>query len=103
MKIRSKIQATQSHSVPINCHAHDYIEIACMYSYDLKLELRSEETLHVKAITTATKKNENGVAIEYLIADSSTTRFDIPLTEIVKLEVKNKSAKFQCIELESDT
>jgi Rho-binding antiterminator len=43
----------------ISCALHDYIEIACLYGNQLKLELKNQKTLAGKAmgvVTSADKK-----------------------------------------------
>lgn len=45
---------------PIDCDLHDYLEIACMYHYWLRIELTDGTCFDAKALTTCTtveKKN----------------------------------------------
>jgi len=102
MKPHLTIPTAHKRPKPISCDNHDYIEIACMYKYDLKLDLRNGETLDVKPITTVTRKNELGFPVEYLVAESTTRLFDIALNEISKIQVKNNFAKFQSISFAGD-
>lgn len=101
MKAHRTIPIAQKQPIPISCNDHDYIEIACMYRYDLKLELGSGEIIDARAITTVTRKNDLGFPVEYLIVESDIATIDIPLNEIVKIETKNISAKFQSIKLKN--
>jgi len=74
---------------PIDCADYDIIEIACLYGYQLEVELQSQ-TIRGKAVTT--EQNAQG---EYLIVqDESNTRKKIRADEIHKLVVLNKHAKF---------
>ncbi len=101
MKAHRTIPTAQKRPTPISCNDHDYIEIACMYRYDLKLVLGSGEIVDAKAITTSTRKNEFGFPVEYLVVESNIATIDIPLNEIIKIETKSSSARFQSIKLKS--
>ncbi|MBJ9836458.1 MULTISPECIES: Rho-binding antiterminator [Citrobacter] len=39
---------------PIDCDLHDYLEIACMYHYWLRIELTDGACFDAKALTTCT-------------------------------------------------
>ncbi|WP_041689742.1 Rho-binding antiterminator [Enterobacter sp. 638] len=39
---------------PINCNLHDYLEIACLYRYWLRIELNDGACFDGKAMTTRT-------------------------------------------------
>ncbi len=101
MKTHRTIPTAQTQPTPISCNDHNYIEIACMYHYDLILELGSGEIVDAKAITTVTRKNDFGFPVEYLVVGSNIATIDIPLNEIVKIETKNSSATFKSIKLDS--
>jgi Rho-binding antiterminator len=50
----------------INCELHDYLEIACLYGYRVKLTLKDQQIIEGKALdvlTTAEKR-------EYLMIDN---------------------------------
>jgi len=100
LKAHRILPTAQQRPRPISCGDHDYIEIACLYRYTLKITLRSGEIVHANAITTVTKKNHFGFSAEYLVAESNTTRFEIPLNDIIEIETDSKIAKFQRIILE---
>ena len=42
----------------ISCHIHDYIEIACLYGYQIKLELNDGSYVQGKALTTLTTQDK---------------------------------------------
>ncbi|MEO1888099.1 MAG: Rho-binding antiterminator [Methyloprofundus sp.] len=50
----------------ISCALHDYIEIACLYGNQLKLELKNQKTLEGKAIGVVTSPDKK----EYLLLES---------------------------------
>jgi Rho-binding antiterminator len=72
----------------ISCELHDYIEIACLYGYQVKLTLKNHSTLVGKAIDIVTEDKREF----WLIEGNEPQRID--LTEIAKIEVLTANAKF---------
>jgi len=72
----------------LSCHLHDYIEIACMYNYQVKLQLKNGESIvgQAKDIYTSHDKRE------YLIIDTDNKK--IELTQISKMNTITPNAKF---------
>lgn len=64
----------------MNCNQHDYVEIACMYRFLVKLTLRSE--LEMVGIAIDTGRNECGEECLKIEADS--------VEELVQLDVIEK-------------
>lgn len=93
MKQRYTIQITKPSDQPIDCNKHDYIEIACMYRYKLVITLKSGRTIKANAITTQTKATK----IEYFVVENEESIFEIPMTELAKLETVSDSASFKTI------
>ena len=102
MKLHRIVSATQKRPTPIDCSDHDYIEIACLYNYDLIVELRNGETLDFKAINTVTRNNESCVPVEYLVGKSTKRSFNVALNEILKIRVLNKVARFRNVSFTSN-
>ncbi|MBW6454211.1 MAG: Rho-binding antiterminator, partial [Methyloprofundus sp.] len=50
----------------ITCALHDYIEIACMYGYQVKLRLKNGQIISGKALDIQTSVDKR----EYLIIDN---------------------------------
>ncbi len=75
-------------SKPIACDLHDYLEIAGMYRYRVKLTLKDGQTLEgtVIDITTIDKR-------EFLILDADERR-QVELTGLTKMKVLTQNAKF---------
>lgn len=71
---------------PISCYLHDYLEIACLYGYRVRLTLKDRKTLEGKAIDTITTAEKR----EYLIIGDQW----IELNRIKKLQVLTANAKF---------
>lgn len=71
----------------VSCELHDYLEIACIYGYQVRLTLKDRQTLEGKAIDTMTSAEKR----EYLIVDDSR----IELNRIEKLQVLTPHAKFE--------
>lgn len=75
---------------PIACSDYDFLEIACMYDYDLEIET-TKGILHGCALTT-----ENSSTGEYLIvALEEHHHQSIRLDLIQKIVVKTKTALFK--------
>lgn len=51
---------------PLPCDRHDYLEIACLYRYWLRIELRDGLAFDAQAFTTHTRRNAGGVLEEFL-------------------------------------
>lgn len=67
----------------INCSEYDYIEIACLYQYPVKLSLKSGQVLN--GIALDTQRNEyRDECIKLNIQDTAKL---IELDDIIKLEV----------------
>lgn len=73
----------------ISCDLHDYLEIACMYHYQVKLQLKDNQSLEGKAVDVITIDK-----CEYLVIDADQRR-EIELTQLVKLQVLTPGAKFK--------
>jgi Rho-binding antiterminator len=74
----------------ISCEFHDYIEVICMYGYQVRLELTDGQTLKGKAvdIITSTEKRE------YLLI-SNNTKQKVELIHLAKVEVLTPNAQFK--------
>lgn len=75
---------------PIACELHDYVEIACMYGYRLKLTLTENRSLEGKAVDVVTYPDKR----EFLVIDNGERR-KVELSEIVKMETRTPGARFQ--------
>ncbi len=73
---------------PLTCELHDYLEIACLYRYRVKLHLKDQTALEGVAIDVASRDGH-----EYLLIEAGEKR-TIDLNELVKLQVLTPNAKF---------
>ncbi|MGY6276891.1 Rho-binding antiterminator [Methylomonas sp. MgM2] len=73
----------------ISCELHDYIEIACLYGYRLRLILRNQDVLEGKALDTKTDAEKR----EYLVMDTGQKQ-QIELNQIKRLQVLTPGAGF---------
>lgn len=73
----------------IACDLHDYIEIACMYGYQVKLTLKDQTTIEGKAIDTLSTPEKQ----EYLVIDDGQKQ-RIELSQLKKLQVLTPKAQF---------
>lgn len=73
----------------ISCEQHDFVEVACMYRYRLKLVLKNKQMIEGTAIDIVNSSEKQ----EYLVIDSD-SRLQIELTQLAKMEVLTTNAKF---------
>ncbi len=74
----------------ISCELHDFVEVACMYGYQLKLILKDQQTLEGKAIDIVNSADKG----ECLLIVNNDTKQQIALTQLAKMEVTTPNAKF---------
>lgn len=73
----------------VSCEQHDYIEIACLYKYRVKLTLKDRSTVEGTALDTLTDSDKR----EYLLIDNGQTR-QIELNQLHKMRVLTANAQF---------
>ena len=73
----------------ISCDLHDFVEIACMYGYQLKLMLKNNQIIEGKAIDIVNSPEKR----ECLVIDSG-SRQHIELTHLARMQVLTPNAKF---------
>tara|TARA_R110002073_G_scaffold125510_1_gene270065 strand:- start:3417 stop:3668 length:252 start_codon:yes stop_codon:yes gene_type:complete len=73
----------------ISCELHDFIEVVCMYGYQLKLILKNGRIIEGKAIDIITATEQR----EYLVIDNGAQQ-QIELTQLAKIRVITPNAKF---------
>jgi Rho-binding antiterminator len=78
----------------ISCEHYDYIEIACLYAYEIEIQLKSGETISGVAKTTCVNVDK-AECIE--VVDQAHTRL-VMLNNIKHLRVVTEFAKFKEIE-----
>jgi Rho-binding antiterminator len=75
----------------ISCELHDYLEIACMYGYRVKLTLKDQQIIEGKAVdvlTTAEKR-------EFMVIDNGREQQQIEVNQLGKMQVLTANAKFK--------
>ena len=75
----------------IDCELHDYIEVACMYSYQVRLILKNQQIFEGKAkdiVTTAEKR-------EFLIIDNEQGSQEVELIQLKKMQILTPNAQFK--------
>ncbi|WAR43940.1 Rho-binding antiterminator [Methylomonas rapida] len=73
----------------VACDLHDFIEIACMYHYQVKLTLKDQTSIEGKAIDTLIGCDKR----EYLVIDTGQKQ-QIELNQLRKLQVLTPKAQF---------
>ncbi len=72
----------------ISCELHDFVEVACMYGYQLRLILKSGDTIEGKAIDILSADQRELLVIE------NGEKQQIDLTLLAKMQVLTPNAKF---------
>ena len=73
----------------ISCELHDFVEVACMYGYQLKLTLKNNQIIEGKAIDIINSPERR----ECLVIDND-SRQQIELTQLARMQVLTPNAKF---------
>jgi len=77
----------------LSCALHDYVEIACLYQFEIKLELRNNKSVQGIAETTETTGNKREWLI--IVVNNQTQKYD--LTEIISMEAITVNKHFDKI------
>jgi len=72
----------------ISCELHDFVEVACMYGYQLRLILKDGETVEGRAVDIVSENQQ-----ELLVIDND-ARQQIDLMTLAKMQVLTPNAKF---------
>jgi Rho-binding antiterminator len=75
----------------IDCELHDYIEVACMYGYQVRLILRDEQIFEGKAKDIATTAEKR----EFLIVDNEQGSQQVELIQLKKMQILTPNAQFK--------
>jgi Rho-binding antiterminator len=78
----------------ISCHTHDYIEIACLYGFQVLLQLNDGTTQQGKAITTETGSDKR----EWFILEQAAGRTQIDLQDIKSMLSLTPNMHFEQID-----
>lgn len=72
----------------IACDLHDYIEIACVYGYRVRLTLKNNHVIEGQAQTIVTEQKR-----EFILLNNAQTG-KIALDDLAKLQVLTPNAQF---------
>jgi Rho-binding antiterminator len=78
----------------LSCHLHDYVEIACLYGFEVCLQLTSHKTLRGKAMTTKIMSNRP----EYLLVLVSDQTVEVDTADILTMKAITRNPHFDLIE-----
>jgi len=79
---------------PIACDVHDHVEVACLFGYDLRLQLKDGSVVAGRAITTITQPDK----IEVLQLRQGDNLTSVPLHEVMHATVLTPNARFSQID-----
>ena len=78
----------------ISCDLYDYIEIACMRSYQLRVLLKDGVEITGTAKTTRVSAEK----LEYLVVDTGEGDIDVAMVDISTMTAMTVGATFSCID-----
>ncbi len=73
----------------ISCELHDFVEVACMYGYELRLILKNGQEIEGKAIDIVQSADK----CEFLVIGNGSKQ-QIDLMELSKMQALTPHAKF---------
>lgn len=73
----------------ISCELHDFVEVACMYGYRLRLILKNDQVIEGKAIDIVNSPEKR----ECLVIEGDSKQH-IELTQLSRMQVLTPNAKF---------
>lgn len=77
------------------CHLYDYLEIACMFHYQVQVKLKSKDMVLGQALDIKTIDGK-----ESLIVKTQQGKQHIPLRQLTLLTVLTTNAKFEKVDFE---
>ncbi|MGB1320934.1 MAG: Rho-binding antiterminator [Vibrio gallaecicus] len=77
----------------ISCNQYDYIEIVCLYQYEILLTLKSGES--IQGIAMDTKRDDDKQECILINLDSGSKL--VVLDELLSLEVLTQNPKFKMV------
>lgn len=80
----------------ISCQQYDYIEIACMYHFELELTLSSKEVIRAVAVDTL----RNDKRQECLKVALGTEHQLVPLNDLMAIKALKSNPHFSVIEFD---
>jgi len=80
----------------IDCHIHDYIEIACLYGFLVELELVDQTSVQGRAKTTETSTDKR----EWLILGTEGESEKVDLSTIKTMRAHTQNPHFDKIEFQ---
>lgn len=78
----------------ISCRIYDYIEIACMYGFEIRLTLKNGGTVEGAARDT----RRNGEGAECMVIETERGAELVPLDDLQRMEALRPNAHFETVD-----
>ncbi|CAB5524439.1 Rho-binding antiterminator [Citrobacter werkmanii] len=78
---------------PIDCDLHDYLEVACLYHYWLRIELTDGTCMNARALTTCTTRDKE----EFLLVECHDNQQKIRLDRLSAIATLTAGATFSVV------
>ncbi len=83
----------------LSCDLHDYLEIACMFQYQVGITLKSGEVITGQAADVKTLPGKKEILL-VKAASSSSAPIEIDITSMSHLKVLTPNARFEQVSFE---
>lgn len=90
--------AAMNGPTPISCSLYDYIEVACLHSYDVKLVLVNGD-VHIGRATSTRAGPDKA---EYLGIRVDGDLVEVPMHEIARMETITPKASFRRVDFQKE-
>ena len=80
---------------PLDCDLHDYLEIACLYGYQLLIERTDGVVFHARAVTTLTRPGGE----EFLCLMAAEGECEVRLDHLAAITPLDAQRRFARIEM----
>ena len=85
----------ESRYQPLACELYDYLEMACLYGYQLRIELVDGGSFDARALDTRTNAHKE----EYLVIELDGEKEELRTDRLLAITPLNDNAKFGRVEL----
>lgn len=77
----------------ISCANHDYVEIACMYGFEVRLVLKNGQIIHGNASQTTYNENRE----ECIVLKTERGNSEVVLEQVASMEAVTRNPHFEKI------
>ena len=80
----------------ISCQLYDYIEIACMYHYQVEVTFHDQTTMQGRAMTTEISKNKK----EWLVLEQPDETIKVEMDKMISMRALTDNPHFEQVKFD---